>query len=470
MRIRDLARVALLLAAPGCRDAPHPSAERLPNVVLIVADDLGWGELGCYGQSKIRTPVLDALAAQGMRFTQNYAGAPVCAPSRCCLMTGMHTGHAAIRDNKEVQPEGQEPLPAGIPTLPELLRARGYATMAVGKWGLGPPDSEGDPLCRGFDHFFGYYCQRRAQNYYPPWIYRDHEHVPLAGNDPRKNASRTYTPDLVREEALSFVRENAQRPFFLYYASTLPHLALQVPEDALHEYAGAFPETPYDGRQGYLPHPTPRAAYAAMITHLDRDVGLLLAELEHLGLAENTLVVFTSDNGPNLIGGADTAFFDSTGGLRGGKGQLFEGGIREPLFVRWPGHVQPGSVSNAPVANWDLLPTLAEIVDARAPDGIDGRSLRAHLEGGPAPQRDFLYWEYGDVGGWQAVRMGDWKALRRNLKRSIPGAIELYDLAADPDETHDLAAQHPEIVQRARDAFATRSESRIAEWNFIPAR
>jgi arylsulfatase len=473
LRIHDRGRGALALLllaclslAAACRGSAEAEPAKPLNVILIVADDLGVGDVGCYGQTKIRTPVLDALARQGLRFTQAYAGAPVCAPSRCSLLTGLHTGHSAIRDNKELQPEGQEPLPAGIPTLPELLHEHGYATALIGKWGLGPPGSEGDPLRRGFERFFGYNCQRRAQNAYPEWLYRGEERVALAGNDPRRGLAATYAPDLMREEALSFLRQNTERPFFLFFASTVPHVALQVPEDSLAEYAGAFPETPYDGRQGYLPHPTPRAAYAAMVSRLDRDVGALLAELERLDLARNTLVVFTSDNGPTWAGGVDAKFFDSTAGLRGLKGQLYEGGIRAPLIVRWPGHVRAGGESAALCANWDLMPTIAEACGLRTAEGIDGRSLVPLLEGGPAPARDHLYWENPDSGGWQAVRMGDWKAVRRNLKKGIPLAVEVYDLAQDPGETRDVARTNPEIVKRALQIFGSRTPSKIAEWNY----
>ena len=474
--VRLLLLLACALPAPACQypDVATPAPARAPNVILIVADDLGRGDLGCYGQQKIRTPVIDALARQGARFTQAYASAPVCAPSRCGLLTGMHTGHAAIRDNKELQPEGQQPLAAGNVTLSELLHARGYACTAIGKWGLGPPGSEGDPLCHGFDHFFGLYCQRQAQNHYPSFIYRDPVRIPLADNRGRRNAGGTYAPDLMREEALGFLRTHARqepaRPFFLLYAATLPHAALQVPEEALHEYAGSFPETPYDGQQGGIPHRTPRAAYAALVTRLDRDVGILLAELERLGLAQDTIVIFTSDNGPTNVGGVDPVFFDSTGGARGLKWQLYEGGIRTPLIVRWPGRVEPGSVVDAPCAGWDLMPTIARACGARVPDGLDGLDLGPLLAGGPAPEREYFYWEHADGGGWQAVRMGDWKALRRNTQKNIPNPIELYDLAQDPGETRDLAARNPEQVERARRAFAARTESPVAEWNIRPVR
>ncbi len=456
-------------AAPEPRVEPAPAARPL-SVLLIVADDLGWGDLGCYGQTKIRTSAIDALAREGMRFTQAYAGAPVCAPSRCTLLTGQHTGHAAIRDNKELAPEGQQPLPASVPTIASLLQPRGWATALIGKWGLGPPGSEGDPACHGFEHFFGYNCQRAAHTHYPSWLYRDHERIELEGNEENKLASRTYAPDLMREEALAFLGRNAARPFFLVYATTVPHVALQVPGDSLVEYQGAFPETAYDGRQGYLAHPTPRAAYAAMITRLDRDVGRLLDELERLGRSQDTLVILTSDNGPSNAGGVDAKFFDSTGGLRGLKGQLFEGGIRAPLIVRWPGKVRAGSVSSWPCANWDLLPTLAEACGVEAPRAIDGVSLVPVLTGAGEPQREYLYWEHADNGGWQAARIGDWKAVRRNTKKNVPGAIELYDLARDPGETKDLARQHPELVRRAREIFLARTESPIAEWNFPPVR
>jgi arylsulfatase A-like enzyme len=473
-RISALTLLACALPAPACQNVVAPAAPRAPNVILIVADDLGRGDLGCYGQARIRTPALDALAQQGLRFTQAYASAPVCAPSRCALLTGMHTGHSAIRDNKELQPEGQQPLPAGSLTLAELLHARGYTSAAIGKWGLGTAGSEGDPLCHGFDHFFGLYCQRQAQNHYPSWIYRDGARIPLAGNRGQRSPTATYAPDLMREEALAFLREQAHQsavhPFFLYYAMTLPHAALQVPVESLREYASTFPETPYDGSQGGLPHPTPRAAYAAMVTRLDHDVGLLLAELERLGLAQDTLVIFTSDNGPTNVGGVDPAFFDSAGGARGLKWQLYEGGIRTPLIVRWPGHTRPASVADEPCAGWDLMPTIAQACGARVPEGLDGLDLGALFAGGPAPAREFFYWENPDSGGWQAVRMGDWKALRRNTQKNIPNAIELYDLAQDPGETRDVAARNPEIVERARRAFATRTDSTIPEWNIKPAR
>lgn len=462
-------RTSHTLRAP--EPAPAPRAEpapRAPNVLVILADDLGWGELGCYGQAKIRTPVIDTLALQGMRFTQAYAGAPASAPSRCALLTGLHTGHAAIRDDEELEPEGQAPLPAGVPTIATLLKERGYATALIGTWGLGPSGSEGDPACHGFERFFGQICLRAAHGFHPPFLYRDRERIALEGNDGKRLANGAYAPDLLREEALGFLRANAARPFLLVFSTPLPHAALDVPEDSLVEYAGAFEEKPYDGSQGGLAHPKPRAAHAAMIARMDRDVGALLAELERLGVARDTLVILTSDHGASSEGGVDTRFFASNAGLRGQKGQLFEGGIRTPLIVRWPGHVRAASVSSFPCASWDLLPTLAEICSAAAPAGGDGVSLLPVLTGNGEPTRDLLYWEYPGNGGWWAVRMGDWKAVRRNLKKNIPGAIELYDLAQDPGEKRDVARERPELVRRALTAFAARTESPVAEWNFTP--
>lgn len=350
--------------------ATSESRGRLPNIVLILADDLGYGEVGCYGQKKIHTPNLDRMAAEGMRFLQFYAGAPVCAPSRCVLLTGKHLGHAAIRDNSEVQPEGQYPLPAEEVTIAELLKGRGYVTAAIGKWGLGPPHSSGDPNAQGFDFFFGYNCQRHAHNHYPSWLYRNHEKVTLnnpdfpahqrfpSGLDPRdpaaysKYSGQEYAPDRMLDEALQFIRQNRDRPFFLYFATTLTHLALQVPQDSLQEYLERFPETPYLGDRGYLPCFAPRASYAAMVSRLDKHVGMLIDEIKKLGLARDTLVIFTSDNGPTHgrgggaedgVGGSDSVFFESAGSFRGLKGSVFEGGIRVPMIAWWPEHVPGGN-------------------------------------------------------------------------------------------------------------------------------
>ena len=457
------------LLAFGTVAASKPSPP--PNLVFILADDLGYGDLGAYGQTKIATPNLDRLAAGGMRFTRHYSGNAVCAPSRCVLLTGRHPGHAWIRNNSEVQPEGQRPLPAGTPTLARLLQARGYATGAFGKWGLGGPGSEGDPLRQGFDRFFGYNCQRHAHNHYPTNLWDNERRVPL-GNPPFSPHQKLpatadpaapdsyaayrgtdFAPDLIAAQAMAFIRAHRDRPFFVYFPSTLPHLALQAPEDAVAAYAGRWPETPYRGDRAYLPHPTPRAAYAAMVSRLDRHVGDLLNLVAELGLEARTLFVFTSDNGPlyDGLGGTDDSFFDSAGGLRGRKGSLYEGGVRVPCLVRWPGKVQAGVTRDRVTGFEDWLPTLLDLagVRAAAPRELDGVSFAPTLLGQRQPPRPWLYREFPGYGGQQAIWAGEWKAVRTGLNQA--GAVprfELYRLADDPREATDRADAHPRVVAR----------------------
>lgn len=438
----------LLLAA--ILAVPVVAADR-PNVVFILADDLGWGDLGCYGQAKIRTPNIDRLAAAGMRFTQAYAGNAVCAPSRCCLMTGKHPGHAHVRNNQQWKPgqqwSGQIPLPADTVTLPKLFQSAGYATGSMGKWGLGSPENTGDPAKQGIGHFFGYYCQAHAHNHYPQYVWRNGEKVPLEGNDGTATGQQ-HTQDLFEVEALKFVRDNKNGPFFLYLPFTVPHLALQVPDDSLAEYKGKFEETPYRGK-AYQHHNTPRAAYAAMITRMDRTIGRLMDLLRELKLDQNTIVVFSSDNGAiDGYAGTDARFFGSLGKLRGMKGSLYEGGIRVPLLIRWPGHVKPGTTSDLPVAFWDMLPTLCEAAGIEAPKGLDGVSILPTLTGrGEQVRHEFLYWEFPSYRGQQAVRAGKWKIVRQELVKG-PSAFELYDLETDPSESRNLAAVHPEVLKR----------------------
>ncbi len=464
--------VALVLFATGTRASAAPR----PNIVFILADDLGYGDLGCYGQKIIRTPNIDRLSAEGMRMMTHYAGNAVCATSRCTLMTGLHPGHAYIRDNRGVKPEGQEPVPPGYLTLPLTLKKLGYTTGAFGKWGLGPVGSTGDPLKQGIDRFYGFNCQSVAHNYYPSHLWDNDTHIALnnppmnvekqslaPGDDPKNPASyakwegNEYAPDLIGVQALKFLRDNKDKPFFLYYPTTVPHLSLQVPADSVKEYEGQFPDDPYVGGKGYTPHRTPRAAYAAMITRMDREVGRVLDLLKEFGLEENTIVIFTSDNGPlwERFGGTDTAFFKSAGIFRGFKGDLFEGGVREPCIVRWKNHIAPGSQNDRITGFEDWLPTLLELAGAKSeiPTNIDGISFAPTLLGQQQPDRPFLYREHASSGGQQSVRVGNWKAIRQNLnppgkKVATPGAIELYDLGKDPSETTDLAAQHPEIVEK----------------------
>ncbi|MBM3295102.1 MAG: arylsulfatase [Candidatus Aminicenantes bacterium] len=448
---------ATALGWSGLRAGEAPRG-RKPNVILFVGDDLGYSQLGCYGEKKIRTPNIDRLAASGVRFTQAYSGSPVCAPSRCVLMTGYHTGHSHVRDNREIKPEGQAPIPAGTVTLAELLKAEGYATAVVGKWGLGFPGSEGDPNKRGFDVFFGYNCQRHAHNHYPTYLRRNGEKIALEGNDGGVTG-KLYAPDLCEREALGFIRENRAKPFFLFYATTIPHLALQVPEDSLAEYRGMWPEAPYDGKKGYLPNAFPRATYAAMITRLDRSVGRILALIGELGLEEDTLVIFSSDNGATYdVGGYDMDFFRGNGPFRMHKGYVYEGGIRVPLIVRWPGKVRAGWTSDYVCAFQDMLPTILDAAGApaRIPPKIDGLSFApVFLEKGKASRHEFLYMEFPAYGGQQMVRLGQWKGVRRNLLKNPEAPVELYDLETDVGETKDAAAAHPEVVARIREIMRT---------------
>jgi arylsulfatase A-like enzyme len=407
-----------------------------------------------------------------MRFTQAYSGSAVCAPSRCVLMTGKHPGHAYIRSNSEVKPEGQRAIPADEVTIAELLHAQGYATGAFGKWGLGSPGSVGDPLRQGFDRFFGYNCQRHAHSYYPPYLWSDDKRIPLKndpavpghgrlakGADPNDPASyerfkgTDYAPDRINEQILAFIRAHRDRPFFAYYPTIIPHLALHVPDEELEPYlALKWDQEPFRTGKGYgyTPHFTPRAAYAAMITRMDRYVGNVLKLIDELKLADNTLVIFSSDNGATYLRDVDYKFFESVGPLRGLKGSLYEGGIRVPLIARWPGQVKAGTTSDRVVGFEDVLPTLVEAAGARAPAGLDGISFVPTLRGRPQEPREFLYREFPSYGGQVSVRMGRWKAIRQNLRRKPDAPIELYDLVEDVSESRDAAAQQPELVAKAR--------------------
>lgn len=456
----------LLVIACGSPDvlAAAPAVESSPNIVMIMADDLGYGELGCYGQKLIKTPRLDALAAEGMRFTQFYAGSPVCASSRCVLMTGKHTGHAAIRDNGDpkLTPElrqskekygwefpGQNPLPPEEVTIAELLKQRGYATAATGKWGLGHFGTTGDPNAQGFDLFYGFNCQRHAHNHYPKFLWQNAEKQILPGND-RTARGETYSQDKFTEVALDFMREHHDQPFFLYVPYAIPHLAIQVPDESLKQYEGVIVEEGYKHR-GYIPHPKPRAGYAAMVSHMDRDIGKIVDLLEELGLTDNTLVIFMSDNGPTYdrLGGSDSDYFNSADGLRGFKGSVYEGGLRVPMIARWKGKIPAGVKTPIVSASWDLLPTLCETVGAEAPAEIDGISLLPELTGkGRQEEHQSLIWEFPGYGGQQAIRFGDWKAVRTKLKKGNR-EFELYDLATDRAEENNLADGRPEIVKRA---------------------
>jgi arylsulfatase len=441
--------VFAVLVAIVCVSTLHAGEPRRPNIIYILADDLGYADLGCYGQKKIKTPNLDKMAAQGLRFTQHYAGNDVCAPSRCVLMTGKHSGHAQIRNNSETKPDGQQPIAADTVTIARLLRAAGYVTGMIGKWGLGMHDSTGDPQKQGFDHFFGYYCQRHAHNHYPTFQWRNAKQVPLEGN-PGKATGKQHAHDLFEKEALDFIRKNQDKIFFLYLPFTIPHVALQVPDDSLAEYKGTWDDPPYLGKKGYQPHEHPRAAYAAMITRMDRTIGRILDLLRELGLGDDTIVIFSSDNGPTHdgVGGSDSIFFNSAGVLRGFKGSLFEGGVRVPMIVYWPRRTRPGRTSDHISGFQDVMPTLCEIAGAKTPKDIDGISFLPTLTGkGEQKTHDFLYWEFPGYGGQQAVRMGEWKAIRQNMHKGNT-TLQLFNLAKDVGETTDVAAANPAIVER----------------------
>ncbi len=457
------------------------------NVVFILADDLGYGEVGVYGQTKIPTPHIDRLAAQGMRFTHHYSGAPVCAPARAVLMTGKHLGHAEIRGNIQAQTrlpqftEGQYPLSAQAETLAQMFRRAGYATGAMGKWGLGPVGSTGDPNRKGFDLFFGYNDQAVAHSYYPPHLWRNAEKViindrPVPGHARQPEGpvtmgdwiGGTYAPSLMIAEAERFIAQQAAAPFFLYLPFIEPHVAMHPPQASVDRFPPSWDREPYRGANSYLPHPRPRAAYAAMISDLDGYVGRVMAALDRAGVADRTLVVFTSDNGTTHpgandarfhIGGVDATFFDSTQGLRGYKGSVYEGGIRVPMIARLPGRIAAGRVDDTPGYFPDWFPTLADATGLTAPADLDGVSLWPVLTGTRTTpvSRPPMVWVFPEYGGQVAVRLGDMKVVRQRLLAPEPGPWEVYDLAADPAEARDLASSRPDLIRQAQEVLRRES-------------
>ena len=405
-----------------------------PNIVFILADDLGYGDLGCYGQKRIRTPNLDRLARDGMRFTQAYSGATVCAPSRSCLITGLHGGHTRVRDNI---PHGVFLQPDDV-TVAERLKTAGYRTAAIGKWSLGNPGSWGVANYQGFDYFYGHLNQDQAHFYYPDYLWENEKVVLLTGN--RGEAKGEYTSDLFTEKAAEFVRENRQQPIFLYLAYTLPHWS-DYPRDSPESQIVPSDE-PYSGEDW----PQVEKNYAAMVTRLDRHVGELLNLLDDLSLSSNTLVIFSSDNGPSAERVHSPEFFHSGGGLRGVKREMYEGAIRVPFIARWPGKIEPGVESDHVLAFWDFSSTACDVAGLPAPEETDGLSFLPALLGREQPRHDYLYWDYGHARSVfrQAVRWGDWKGIRNG----VGTPIELYDLAKDPSEAHDVAGDNPEVVER----------------------
>ncbi|WP_026809972.1 arylsulfatase [Arenibacter latericius] len=426
-----------------------------PNIIYILADDLGYGDLSVMGQEKFTTPNIDKLAAKGMLFTQHYSGSTVCAPSRSALMTGMHTGHTVVRGNYEIQPEGQYPIPDETYTIAEFLKEAGYTTGAFGKWGLGYPGSEGDPNFQGFDTFYGFNCQRIGHNYYPYHLWSNQDSIVLPGNSGQNRGD--YAPSLIHEKTLQFIEENKDRPFFAYVPTIIPHAELVVPDEIHKQYSGKFePEKPYKGvdsgpsykNGGYASQPEPHAAFVGMVRLLDKHVGEIVEKVEELGIADNTIIIFTSDNGPHKEGGADPDYFNSNGNLKGYKRDLYEGGIRVPMVIKWPNVIKEGVETAHVSAFWDVFPTLVDLLGGDKIEDLDGVSFLPTLLGEEAKQKEhkYLYWEFHELGGRQAVRMGDWKGVKYNVLRNPEAKIELYNLANDIGEEHNIAEDHPEIV------------------------
>lgn len=431
--------VGIVNAAEQRFAAAEPAfSKRPPNIVLIVADDLGYGGVGCYGQERVKTPAIDALASKGTLFTDFYAGCCMCAPSRSVLMTGMHGGRTRVRAN-----DPRQTLLTRDVTLPALLSAAGYRCGGFGKWGLGDVGTEGEPSLHGFQQWVGYLDQREAHFHYPDWIWKDKQKLPLEGNDPKEGRRQTYAPDVIHAAALDFIRASKDQPFFCFVASTIPHAELLVPGDSLQEYQGQFPETPYIGDH-YASNPRPRATYAAMVSRFDRDVGRIVSLVQELGLSENTVVIFTSDNGPITAGGADPDFFQNAGPLRGLKFSLYEGGIRVPMIVNWKGRVAEGRTSDAVWGFDDLMVTLCDLAGTASPVGVDGVSVLPEILGRAGGKtRRYRYWETPTNAGLvQAVRMDHWKGVRTEPDATV----ELYDLATDIGERVNVAEKYPDVA------------------------
>ncbi|RIJ48541.1 DUF4976 domain-containing protein [Maribellus luteus] len=446
--------LSVLLNSCSSSSKQETAETRKPNIVYILADDLGWGDLSCYGQTHFATPNIDNLAQSGMQFTQHYAGCTVCAPSRSSLMTGQTTGHTFIRGNKEWNPEGQYPLEADAVTMAEALKKEGYATGAFGKWGLGYPGSEGDPNMQGFDEFFGYNCQRMGHNYYPYHLWHNQEKVMLEGNAGQQTGE--YAPEVIHKQALKFLEDNKDKPFFMYYPSIIPHAELFAPEEYIAKFRGKFdPEKVYKGvdegknfREGpYGSQPESHAAFAAMVDYLDMQVGEIIAKLKDLGVYDNTLIIFTSDNGPHMEGGADPDYFDSNGPFKGYKRDLYEGGIRVPMIAVWGNKIQAGSKSDHISAFWDVFPTVGELTGAQVPENTDGISFLPTLLGEQQKAHEYLYWEFHEMGGRKAIRKGNWKLVHYKVNKPEETTTELYNLETDPGEENNVATDHPNVVQ-----------------------
>ncbi len=454
----------MLCCAPfyACNTAQEEQPTK-PNVIYILADDLGYGDIEPYGQEIIKTPHLTQMASEGMLFTQHYAGSTVSAPSRGSVMTGMHTGHSQIRGNREIAPEGQQPMVENTFTIGKMMQESGYATGIFGKWGLGFPESPSVPKKMGFDEFYGYNCQRQAHTYYPEYLWKNNEKIILEDN--LNEGRKTYSQELIHQEGLQFIRNHKDQPFFAMLTYTLPHAELNLPHDSIyHIYEDMFEETPYT-QGGYHDSEKPRASFAAMVSQLDKYVGEVLQELKDLGIDDNTIVMFTSDNGPHREGGADPKFFNSSGPLRGVKRDLYEGGVRVPMIVRYPNHVQAGTTTDHISAFWDIMPTFADLTNIELPvetetDGIS--FLPTLLNKGKQKEHEYLYWEFHEGGGRLAIREGDWKMVVLNAKTEEKEKVELYNLADDLGEKNNLADIDPEKTKTMYDKLKSiRTDSDI---------
>lgn len=443
--------------ALGCKNdfANSKINKTKPNIIYILADDLGYGDLSSYGQKRFTTPNIDQLAKEGKLFTRHYAGSTVCAPSRSTLLTGLHTGHTPVRSNKRHDPEGQWPLPKESFTLAELLKENGYKTGVFGKWGLGYPHSEGDPLNQGFDEFYGFNCQRLAHHYYPRYLWKNNTIDSLPENFGQNKG--LYAPDLIHKEAMTFLEKNKKDPFFLYYAAIVPHAELIAPEAYMSPFRGKLgKEKPFKGydegplyRKGrYESQEEPHAAFAGMITHLDDRIGEIMKKVKELGIEENTIIIFSSDNGPHIEAGSDIEYFNSNGDLRGVKSDLYEGGIRVPMIVKWKNHVEENSKTDHISAFWDVMPTIADILNIKLKTPTDGLSFLPTLLNQKQPQHDYLYWEFHEKGGRVAILKNHWKLIKYDIDKTPQKSFELYNLKEDPYEQNDLAQKHPEIVDQ----------------------
>lgn len=433
-----------------------------PNIIFILADDLGYGDLGIYGQTKFETLHIDEMARKGLRFTQFYTGTSVCAPSRASLMSGQHTGHIYIRGNKEISPEGQEPLADTVITIASLLKENGYVTGAFGKWGLGMVGTSGDPNKKGFDEFYGYNCQRQAHSYYPNHLWHNNTKVEFENNLINR---AYYAADLIHEKTLDFIVDNKNRPFFLFVPTVLPHAELSGPKDSLYQrYEHKFEETPYIGNH-YASADKPRAMYASMVARMDEHVGQILQKLDELGIAENTIIMFASDNGAHKEGGADPDFFNSSGDLKGIKRSLYEGGIRTAFIAYWPNKIKENQVTQQKGAFWDIMPTLLDLSNTQPSQKYytDGISLVPTLLGqGKQQQHDYLYWEFHEEGGRQALRKGDWKLIVQQAKNPEKRYYEFFNVVKDPSEKNNLFKKESKRAKRfVEDIKSVRKESEL---------